>query len=95
MSKFNYFNRINITTNNFVDAVASFDFITAGISLINEGTQANNIIEYSFNGADLHGDLNPNLPSAGLVFDNRHEDKVWFRLKASNVASIVRVEAWA
>lgn len=63
----------------------------AGFSLMNE---SNFVIEYSFNGNTLHGDLTPGLPSAAIIFDNRSVSKIWFRAPDGG-DPIVRVEAWA
>lgn len=89
---FNFFNKITVSSNEFIH-VAYWDFISAGIMLLNESA-IGNIVEYSFDGINTHGDLNPSLASAGVVFDNRHQDRIYFRL-SSGVSAIIRVEAWA
>lgn len=91
MSKFNYFNNILVDGYNFPSsAQADFNFISAGIALLN---RSNYVIEYSFNGIDLHGDLRPTEASRGLIFDNRNESKMWFR--AADGYGTVRIEAWS
>lgn len=67
----------------------SFGFHSTGLALLNRG---NFTVEYSFDGEEVHGDLNPNDASAGLTFDNRYESKIFFR--AVDGYSTVRVEAW-
>ena len=89
----NYFKRVTVTTSNFADCECSWDFTSQGISLLNEAS-AGTIIEYSFNGSDLCGDLDPSEATAGMIFDNRGQCRVFFRLKSGTSAS-VRVEAWA
>jgi hypothetical protein len=69
-----------------MNIVGQFSF-----SLLNEGT---GVIEYSFNGTTVHGDLTPGTPSQGLFFDNRRVSAIWFRM-ASGIACTVRVEAWS
>ncbi len=90
---FNFFDRLTITSGNFEDNMVQWDFISAGILLLNEGTTGN-IIQYSFDGVSVHGDLDPDLASAGIAFDNRHQDRIYFRLSTGTSAN-VRVESWA
>lgn len=90
---FNFFDRVTVCTDDFADCRVSWNFISAGIALLNEGTSGN-IVQYSFNGTDIHGDLNPDLASAGIIFDSRHQDKIYFRL-ASGTSANIRVESWA
>ena len=71
-------------------------FSTQGLSFINYGTNATDIVEYSFNGTTVHGDLVPFTPSASLVFDNRVASLIWFRLKPGATGPVdIRVEAWS
>lgn len=71
-------------------------FTTQGLSFINFGTAADNIVEYSFNGNTVHGDLTPYTSSASLVFDNRIISCIWFRLKAGATGPVnIRIEAWS
>ena len=95
MSKFNHFSKRTVSTTTFTDTLVSWSFNSAGILLLNENTVGTNVIQYSFDGETLHGDLTPGTVSAAISFDNRHESKVYFRLAAGAVASVVRVESWA
>jgi hypothetical protein len=95
MSNFNYFNKVHVSTTNFSDRQVTWTFNSAGILLLNESTVAGRVLEYSFNGTDVHGDLDPTLPSAGIAFDNRHESRVYLRLKTAGASVICRIEAWA
>lgn len=61
-----------------------------GFSLVNEGSA---VVEYSFNGNTVHGDLTPGTPTEAIFFDNRRVSKIWFR--TASAGQIVRVEAWA
>jgi hypothetical protein len=94
MSTFNFFERLTITAGTFSDFRVSWSFISAGIALLNESTVSGRIIEYSFDGETVHGDLRPNLGSQGIIFDNRHESVIWFRL-VGTAPAVVRVETWA
>lgn len=94
MSKYNYFDKILVSTTAFEDHPVVWDFVSSGIILINETGTSGHIIEYSFDGETLHGDLDPDLESAYLTFTHRHECKVWFRLKTVGQTATVRVEAW-
>lgn len=70
-------------------------FPTQSIMFLNEETGAGKIVEYSFNGNHVHGELNPELPSRGLTFDNRVASTIWFRVKSGSSGPItIRVDAW-
>ena len=56
---------------------------------INEGTGA---VEISFNGTDVHSELNPASGTSSLIANYPSVNKIWFRLK-SGAASLVRVQA--
>lgn len=87
---FTYFNRITVSNASFnVTADVTFGFSNPSFSLINEGT---GVIEYSFDGSTVHGDLTSSTPSAALIFNQRSFGSVWFRLK-SGATSDLRVEA--
>lgn len=68
-----------------INIIGQFSF-----SLLNEGDA---IIEYSFNGNNLHGDMTPNKPSEGMTFDNRRISAIWVR-SPSGASATIRVEAW-
>jgi hypothetical protein len=90
-TKFNYYEIISVTTSSFpTEPQVSFGFNSTGIILLNRGDA---IVEYSFDGINLHGDLNPNDATVGVAFDNRSECKVFFR--SVSTPQSVRVEAWA
>ena len=94
MSKFNFYERVDVNTTDFAEHRSRWTFNSTGIMLLNESTDTADIIQYSFNGVDLHGELRPNTPAAGLAFDNRTESAVYFRLASGASENIVRVEAW-
>ncbi|KKN14932.1 hypothetical protein LCGC14_0991190 [marine sediment metagenome] len=89
----NFFQRITVTNLGFVESSDILINIKnqQSFSMINEGTD---IVEYSFNGRTLHGDMVPGKPSEALMFDNRRISKIWFRAPNSG-SHVIRVEAWA
>ena len=90
MSRFNFFEVVTVDGYDFpAEPQVRFNFIAQGISLLNRGTK---ILEYSFDGTTLHGDLNSTDASAGLTFDGRQESVIFFR--GSDGYGDVRVEAW-
>ena len=92
MSKFNFFDRVTVSTTAFT--WVSWEFNSTGIMLLNESTTSANIIQYSFNGTDLHGDLRPNSPSSSMAFDNRTESSIYFRLAPGAGSAVLRIETW-
>ena len=90
MSKFNYFQNIYVDGYDFPDEPqVKFGFHSSGISLIN---RSGSIIQYSFNGSDAHGDLDPSDASNSLMFDGRMENAMF--LRGVDGYGIIRVEAW-
>jgi hypothetical protein len=90
---FNYFTKTTVTTGDFADCKLEWDFVSAALSAINEGS-AGNVIEYSFDGVNVHGDLDPAKPTAGMIWDARHHSKIYLRL-STGASAVVRIEAWA
>ena len=90
----NFFQKMNITSTNFAAHMVSWDFTSAGIALMVESNNAADVVEYSFDGTNVHGDMTPLMPSEGIIFDNRSESKIWFRRKTAGAAVLIRVEAW-
>jgi len=88
---FNFFKRVSVSSATFTDNCdAIITFPTQTISFLLEGT---GVVEYSFNGNTLHGDMDSTTSTKGLVFDNRLVSKIWFRLKSGGPVT-VRIEAW-
>lgn len=92
-NKFNYFQVITVSDTSFPGTPQSIFGIKyqTSFSLLNKSSTIT--VEYSLDGINLHGELVPNTPSAGIVFDNRACSAVWFRVSSSSAQ--VRVEAWA
>lgn len=89
---FNFFQKVTVDGYEFpqlADVAISFRG-QFSFTLVNEG---NNVIEYSFNGNTLHGDLTPDTPTSALAFDNRRISKIWFRAPGGG-DPVVRIEAW-
>jgi hypothetical protein len=75
------------------DAVITFS--TQGFQFINLGSGGTNVVEYSFNGNTVHGELNPTTGSVNLLFDNRVASLIWFRLQAGSSGPVViSIQAW-
>ena len=92
--QYNFFTKINVTSTSFASHLVSWNFNSIGFSFLNEADARAVVVEYSFDGTTVHGDLTPLLPSEGIVFDNRMVSKVWFRLVTAGTPALVRVEAW-
>ena len=96
---FNYFTKITITSSSFGGTSGDgyspdviIPFSTQGFMLLNEDTAA--VVEVSFNGNTVHDELNPTLPSRGVIYDNRVNSLIWLRLKSGSSA-VVSIRAWA
>jgi hypothetical protein len=89
----NFFQKVIVTATSFPadsDVVMRFRGAVKTLTMVNEGAS---VIEYSFNGNTLHGDMTPGTPTAALSFDNRPMSKIWFRTAGG--PATVRVEAWS
>lgn len=100
---FNFFRRISVTAtgtgNNFGPVSDGYrpdiqlSFTPACIIFLNEGT---GVVEYSFNGVTIHGELNSADLSKQMTFYHRVVNKIWFRVKTGSSGPInVRVDAWS
>ena len=88
---YNFFQKVTVNPANFPDD-SHISFNIKGIqsfSLVNEGDE---VVEYSFNGNTLHGDLTPGTATEAIFFDNRVVSAIWFRTAVAG--QVVRVEAW-
>ena len=90
----NFFSKISVSSTNFANHVVSWNFNSTGIALMVQSNVTTDAIEYSFNGTDVHGDMVPNFPSAAIIFDNRHHNRIYFRRASNGDPVLVRVEAW-
>jgi hypothetical protein len=89
---FNYFRKVTVNQVAFpMDSQITINiFGQFSFSIMNEGLH---VVEYSFNGNTLHGDLTPGTPTQGLFFDHRSISGIWLRTPAGGPC-VVRVEAW-
>jgi len=101
-SKRDFFTKLSIVATDFGSETVDLQqpdiiikFPTTGVLFLNEGTLATQVVEYSFDGITVHGELDPTLLSKGMSFDNRIVSTVWFRLKSGSVGPVtIRIEAW-
>jgi autotransporter translocation and assembly factor TamB len=96
MTDFNKFSRITIDGYAFpADPHVNFDFRHSNLSFSLVLESGTGIVEYSFNGTTLHGDLQIGTPTEAIFFDNRPISKIWLRAKnAGAFGAIVRIEGW-
>ena len=93
MVDYNTFARIAVDGYVFTtDPDVRFDYRHSNLSfsLVWEGT---GVIEYSFDGETVHGDMQNGQPTAAMFFDDRCVSYIWFRLVSGG--GNVRVEGWA
>ena len=94
---FNYYKKFEVTATTFEDSPTTLiPFSTQGVMFLNEETLSTQVVEFSFNGNTAHGELDPTLPSKGLVFDNRKIAFIWLRLKSGSSGPVtISIQAWA
>lgn len=94
---YNFYKKVEISDTTFsTDADAFITFANYAIILTNEDT-GNDVVEYSFNGDTVHGELVPGntSPTRQLTFLNRQVSRIWFRVKDGSMGPItVRIDAW-
>ena len=97
VAPFNKFARITVAGLTFPTTPdVDFEFRHTNLSFCLCLESGTGVVEYSFNGADVHGDLEIGTPTEGIFFDNRMVSKIWFRAKtAGGIGASVRVEGWA
>jgi hypothetical protein len=92
---YNFFGKFNITATSMPTTPQCFINLSlpcSGFSLQNEGLH---VVQYSFNGKTIHGDLTPGTPLASIMFQNRVASKIFFFVPDGYSSGInVRVEAW-
>jgi len=89
----NYFHKFHVASTEF-KLFATWNFTSVGIALMVESNNSADVIEYSFDGETVHGDMTPKMPSEAIIFDNRAQSKIWFRRVIPGIPVLVRVEAW-
>ena len=99
-SKTDFYTKLSVSATDFgndsVDGQQPDIFIKFSptcVMFLNENSTQ--VVEYSFDGITVHGELDPSLPSKGICFDNRRISYVWFRVKSGSSGPItVRIDAW-
>lgn len=97
---FNYFIKTAVNWSTFGGGASDgigpdqiITFNTQAALFLNEGT---GVVEYSFNGNTVHGELDSTNVTKGLAFDNRVISLIWFRVKTGSTGPItVSVQAWS
>lgn len=98
---FNFFQKVAVNWASFGGSPGSdgyaydcfISFPTQSVMMLNLGS---GVVEFSFNGNHVHGELNSANPSVGMTFDNRTISLIWFRLQSGSSGPItISVQAWA
>lgn len=97
---FSYYKKYAVTETTFggnsvsgFQPVAVIPFVSRGVMLVNEGS---GVVEFSFNGTTVHGELDSEGITPGIAFDNKVAARVWLRLKTGSSGPInVSIYAWA
>ena len=89
----NFFDRFDVSSTSF-DVKVSWNFTSQGLALLIYSDNSGDVIQYSFDGETVHGDMVPKTPSEAIIFDNRFQNKIWFRRATPGDSVSVRVEAW-
>lgn len=88
---FNFYQKNQVSSSLFTDDCDMIiTFPTQGVLFSLEGT---GVIQYSFNGNTIHGEMDSSKSSKDLTFNFRNITKIWFKL-ISGGPLYVRVEAW-
>lgn len=96
MSKFNFFEEVEVSSTAFEDCVISFGFLTTSFMLAVMSDDPDDEVYYNFGDlVTVHGNLTPLQNNEALSFDHRRESKISFARKNPGDTVIVRVEAWA
>jgi len=99
---FNFFQKVSVTATSFgsnsvdgyqPDALITFPTQTVTFQLEPAAeSDGYGLIQYSFNGITIDGDMSYGNYSANLTFENRVISKIWFKLVSGSAT--VRIEAW-
>ena len=108
----NYFQKLSVTATAFggnndgslyvpgpqPDMIIPFN--TGGVIMTNLALTgvwaAGSVVEYSFNGQVVHGELGSSTQNISLSFLGRPVAKIWFRLQSDSAGPVsVSVQAWS
>jgi len=91
----NFFQKVSVSQGGTAFATNAdiiITFTSQEVMFVNLGTGT---VEYSFNGFNVHGELNSANVTANLTFENRVIAKIWFRVQTGSSGPItVSVQAW-
>lgn len=98
---YNFFQKVNVSWTEFGEMQSEEGFIPdvwiqrGGNTLMLLNESETGVVEYSFNGETVHGELDPTLPTKGMTFDNRPVSYIWFRIKSGSAGPIsVRIDSY-
>jgi hypothetical protein len=96
---FNFYKKVAVSNTTFGTSTDGYypdvalGFTSQGFLLMNESTST--VIEYSFNGNNVAGEMDPTQASKTLSFPDRGVSKIWLRVKSgSSGTANVSVHAW-
>ncbi len=104
---YDYFKKLSVSRTTFgtssdgyaADVFIQFPTVDGGVIFINEtATSDTKIVEYSFNGTDVHGEMSVSTASLTKTFTfyKRNICKVWFRVKSGSTGPLdITVHAWS
>lgn len=70
--------------------------ILTNLSLASGTYASGSVVEYSFNGQTVHGELGSSSANISLTFENRIVAKIWFRLQTGSSGPVsISVQAWS
>lgn len=90
----NFFDKLEVSATNFLAHQVRWNFTSVGIAVMTESNDDSDIVQYSFDGETVHGDMRPTFPSEAIIFDNRFHSRIYFRRATAGNPVIVRIEAW-
>lgn len=107
----NFFAKVSVTWSTFgggsIDGYQPDVFIllpepTSTVILTNltatsttDGYASGSVLEYSFNGNTVHGELGSNTNNFSLTFQDRVISSIWFRTQSGSSSSLnVSIQAW-
>lgn len=93
---FNKYVEFNVSASEFgerSDVTFNFRHSSLNFSMI-LASDANGVIDYSFNGNTVHGTLRAGEDRSSLFFQNRSVTGIWFKVRSGS-GGIVYVEGWA
>ncbi len=90
---FNFFIKVTASGTGFptpANIVVPIKWVS-GFLIGNEGSV---VIQYSFDGKNIHGDMTPNSPTDSLLFTNRPCSALWL-CTPNGGSALCRFEAWS